>query len=280
MFSELDGFIDENNMHQIEENSNEENDVDEETMSGENDIEDAYGLNVAQGYDDSDILSRLLCAAHGRGVTPAASDGSAPGLRPAPVGPAPLGPAPRADPQLSTAAHTDMLLLNLMKINGLTPKCSRTNYCTRLVDPKRNWMSMCMEELDGLERCCSGSGSEGGSVSGNGGSGMGGSGGCSVGGSGSDTRTRSRARAGPLSPGQLRTEPVGQAGGASPPSSPCPRAAPEPCSCGDLSDTEDVEAILDYNDTLFDMLLNSLSLDVSGQEPPPAHPWSPAQPRE
>ncbi|VVC89753.1 unnamed protein product [Leptidea sinapis] len=127
MFSELDGFIDENNMHQIEENSNEENDVDEETMSGENDIEDAYGLNVAQGYDDSDILSRLLCAAHGRGVTPAASDGSAPGLRPAP-----LGPAPRADPQLSTAAHTDMLLLNLMKINGLTPKCSRTNYCTRL----------------------------------------------------------------------------------------------------------------------------------------------------
>ncbi|XP_022118575.2 E3 ubiquitin-protein ligase TRIM37 isoform X2 [Pieris rapae] len=33
MFSELDGFVDENSVNHIEENSNEENDVDEETMS-------------------------------------------------------------------------------------------------------------------------------------------------------------------------------------------------------------------------------------------------------
>lgn len=35
MFSELDGFADDNNQSHVEENSNEENDVDEETMSGE-----------------------------------------------------------------------------------------------------------------------------------------------------------------------------------------------------------------------------------------------------
>lgn len=34
MFSELDGFIDDNSANHIDENSNEENDVDEETMSG------------------------------------------------------------------------------------------------------------------------------------------------------------------------------------------------------------------------------------------------------
>lgn len=34
MFSELDGFVDDNNPSHIDENSNEENDVDEETMSG------------------------------------------------------------------------------------------------------------------------------------------------------------------------------------------------------------------------------------------------------
>lgn len=34
MFSELDGFVDDNSTNHIDENSNEENDVDEETMSG------------------------------------------------------------------------------------------------------------------------------------------------------------------------------------------------------------------------------------------------------
>lgn len=74
---------------------------------------------------EADILSRLLCAVQARSpsVTPAGTDGS--------------GPAPPAvthhrhdnDPQFSTAAHTDMLLLNLMRINGLTPKHSRHGEC-------------------------------------------------------------------------------------------------------------------------------------------------------
>lgn len=34
MFSELEGFADDNNQNHVDENSNEDNDVDDETMSG------------------------------------------------------------------------------------------------------------------------------------------------------------------------------------------------------------------------------------------------------
>lgn len=85
-------------------------------VTGENDIEEARGGVGSGGGSGADILRRLVCAVASRGVTPAGTDGSAP-------------PAPPArhdcDPQLSTAAHTDMLLLNLMRMNGLTPKHSR-----------------------------------------------------------------------------------------------------------------------------------------------------------
>lgn len=79
--------------------------------AGENDIEGACGGSEG----GADILNRLLCAVHGR-VTPAGSDAPAP---------APAPPRHDSDPQMSTAAHTDMLLLNLMRINGLTPKHSK-----------------------------------------------------------------------------------------------------------------------------------------------------------
>ncbi|XP_026329272.1 uncharacterized protein LOC113237172 isoform X2 [Hyposmocoma kahamanoa] len=206
MFSELEVFADENNANNVDDNSNEENDVDDETMSdgssasgscewcglaesptslcseespahraycayrrapahrhqpyarphnahahaplhghaphpphaphpahrnhshSENDIEGAVG--GTEDVEGSDILSRLLCAVHGRSNhsmerTPAGTDGSVPPH---------TSPQLRHenDPQLSTAAHTDMLLLNLMRMNGLTPKHSKHG-------PKRHW---------------------------------------------------------------------------------------------------------------------------------------------
>lgn len=83
-------------------------------MTGENDIEAAHLASGSSG-SGADILRRLVCAVASRGVTPAGTDGSGP----------PAPPRHDPDPQLSTAAHTDMLLLNLMRINGLTPKHSR-----------------------------------------------------------------------------------------------------------------------------------------------------------
>lgn len=68
--------------------------------------------------DEGDILSRLLGAVGGGTVTPAGTDGTGPSVLPR--------GAHDNDPQLSTAAHTDMLLLNLMRINGLTPRGSRS----------------------------------------------------------------------------------------------------------------------------------------------------------
>lgn len=65
--------------------------------------------------DGGDILSRLLGAVGGGTVTHA--DGTGPSTLPR--------GAHDIDPQMSTAAHTDMLLLNLMRINGLTPRGSR-----------------------------------------------------------------------------------------------------------------------------------------------------------
>lgn len=112
--------------------------------TGENDIEGACARS-----DAGDILSRLLCAVHGRGVTPAGSDG--------PLSPAhaihahtPSHPAPSRhdDPQLSTAAHTDMLLLNLMRINGLTPKCPKNVKHGELydIDNESNLTAYCAYE--------------------------------------------------------------------------------------------------------------------------------------
>ncbi|CAG4907920.1 unnamed protein product [Colias eurytheme] len=242
MFSELDGFVDDTNVNHIEENSNEENDVDEETMSGENDIEGAMGT-MGSNSNEADILSRLLCAVHGRGVTPAGSDGSAPTHAHTHV--------PRNDdPQLSTAAHTDMLLLNLMKINGLTPKCTRPRH-----SPKRNWSSRStsVEEMSGRRGVCAGR-------------------------SRAPRARRSHALSpialaplDPLEPGQLPPAPVSERVVGSP--------APHDYWAPDLSDNDDVEVILDYNDTLFDMLLNSLSLEGGGPgaEAPPVAPWSPAR---
>ncbi|CAK1552564.1 unnamed protein product [Leptosia nina] len=257
MFTELEGFVDEGNAHQIEENSNEENDVDEETMSGENDIEGAVGNS--SNSNEADILSRLLCAVHGRGVTPAGSDGSTPAQC--------VQSARSDDPQLSTAAHTDMLLLNLMKINGLTPKSARTRH-----GPKRNWSSRTQSVEEVGERGRSGIGAP------------------------ARTRVTARARQNhvvspiaplsPLSPGQLPSEHGSvssrlPAAAVSPPSSPRGRSLPHDYSwpTGDLSDNDDVDAMLGYNDTLFDMLLNSLSLEGSGsgEEAPPVQPWSPAR---
>lgn len=80
---------------------------------GENDIESASG-----GGSGADILRRLVCAVASRGVTPAGTDGTTPAHAPA---------RHDYDPQLSTAAHTDMLLLNLMRMNGLTPKHSTSS---------------------------------------------------------------------------------------------------------------------------------------------------------
>ncbi|XP_026742885.1 E3 ubiquitin-protein ligase TRIM37-like, partial [Trichoplusia ni] len=128
MFSELEVFADENSPNHNDENSNEENDVDDETMSGENDIESASG-----GGSGADILRRLVCAVASRGVTPAGTDGSTPAHAPA---------RHDYDPQLSTAAHTDMLLLNLMRMNGLTPKHSTSSRH----GGKRQWSSSAAPE--------------------------------------------------------------------------------------------------------------------------------------
>ncbi|XP_063620066.1 E3 ubiquitin-protein ligase TRIM37-like isoform X2 [Cydia splendana] len=101
MFSELEVFTDENNPCHADDNSNEENDVDEETMSGENDIEGACALPSAAS---SDLISRLLCAVHGV-------------------------PEARQDDQA-----TDMLLLNLMRMNGLT-KSKHSELC--IITPRQ-----------------------------------------------------------------------------------------------------------------------------------------------
>ncbi|XP_050344954.1 uncharacterized protein LOC126769959 isoform X2 [Nymphalis io] len=285
MFSELDGFIDESNTNHTDEISNEENDVDEETMSGENDIEGACG---GRSNDAGDILSRLLSAVHGRGVTPAGSDGplspahaphaahttaqtpSHPHVTPhvtphaaaqgsyhsylhthLPV--VPPSPARHDDPQFSTSAHTDMLLLNLMRINGLTPKCSRSSR----TGPKRNWSTSSQGEAPARA-----------------------AGGAQPRAPRPARRPPRAPRAPPLSPGQLqRDTPPGlgwaNAGGAS-----ALREVYWP-SASSLSDTDDVEVILDYNDTLFEMLLNSLSIEggtvAECDEAPPVQPWSPAR---
>ncbi|XP_047504750.1 E3 ubiquitin-protein ligase TRIM37-like isoform X2 [Pieris napi] len=251
MFSELDGFVDENSVNHIEENSNEENDVDEETMSGENDIEGAVGGSCYS--TEADILNRLLYAVRGRGVTPAGSDGTTVAV-----------PSSNRsdDPQLSTAAHTDMLLLNLMKINGLTPKTTKPQ------NAKRNWSS----RTQSAEEVCN-RGARGGARS--------------------TGRTRSLRRPHPstlaaislkMSSGQILPDNIRSSRGSSssrvssPPSS--PGRSPTHCNWpnAELSDNDDVEAILDYNDSLFDMLLNSLSLDgTPGEEAPPVQPWSPAR---
>ncbi|XP_045783903.1 uncharacterized protein LOC123880057 [Maniola jurtina] len=291
-------FVSDGNPNQIDENSNEENDVDEETMSGENDVEGACS-DSNRSNDGGDILSRLLCAVHGLGLTPAGSDGPISPIRP--LSPAcPLSPEltsvyvhvppqttaqaptpPRHDdPQLSTAAHTDMLLLNLMRINGLTPKCTRNSKPV----PKRNWATSSQSDPTMLR--------------GNG---------------GGATRRPMRfvstpARRPPqrsppqrsprnppippnppLSPGQLHRDTVPGAvlwsskwasGSPATPLNNGAGSALRECywpSASSLSDTDDV--ILNYNDTMFDMLLNSLSLDGSNvaecDDAPPVQPWSP-----
>ncbi|XP_012552089.1 uncharacterized protein LOC101744303 isoform X2 [Bombyx mori] len=250
MFSELEVFADETHTVHVDENSNEENDVDDETMSGENDIEGACGYSSRDG---SDILSRLLCAEAGpdRAALSATAHHD-------------------ADPQLSTAAHTDMLLLNLMRINGLTPKPSAKN------GPKRNWNGQSSAGI--LSR-----------------------------GAHAPRPPRRgtplhpatplnhpashRPRRTPLSPGQLRhRRPANLNYGPTPPGTP-ERGAVSPVpdlalhdywpSVSSVSDNDEVEFILDCNDTLFDMLLNSLSLEGAGEPrapTPPVQPWSPAHP--
>ncbi|CAB3251889.1 unnamed protein product [Arctia plantaginis] len=277
MFSELEVFADENNPSHVDENSNEENDVDDETMSGENDIEAARALSAeSAGGSGADILRRLVCAVATRGVTPAGTDGSAP--------PSHAPHRHDLDPQLSTAAHTDMLLLNLMRMNGLTPKHSRHG-------GKRQWNRQ--------------SGSPQSSVFGGrrnsaGAAGAAGAGRRPPGAASSATRSRRLPQAphshsshshphshAPLSPGQLArgSDHSHSPGlGATPPGTPelhdyWPSVA---------SDSDDVDVVLDYNDTLFDMLLNSLSIDSPGSPggagaggagraaTPPVAPWSPA----
>ncbi|XP_069365508.1 uncharacterized protein [Maniola hyperantus] len=283
MFNQLEyTFVSDNNANQIEENSNEENDVDEETMSGENDVEGACS-DSNRSNDAGDILSRLLCAVHGRGVTPADSDGPISPTRP--LSPAcPLSPELKSvyvhvppqttmqaptpvrhdDPQLSTAAHTDMLLLNLMRINGLTPKCTRNSKHV----PKRNWATSSQSDPTMLR------GNSGGATP-------------------RPARfAQARARRPPqrsprnppLSPGQLHRDTIPGAvcwsnapsGNPAIPANSGAGSGMRECywpSASSLSDTDDVE------DTLFDMLLNSLSLEGSNvaecDDAPPVQPWSP-----
>ncbi|KAJ8722902.1 hypothetical protein PYW07_004082 [Mythimna separata] len=277
MFSELEVFADENNPSHVDENSNEENDVDDETMSGENDIEAASG-GAGSG---ADILRRLVCAVASRGVTPAGTDGSTPAHAP---------PRHDYDPQLSTAAHTDMLLLNLMRMNGLTPKHGRTHSGS-----KRHWSSSAGSPEAGARRSTAAGRSRGRAAT-------------------SPAAPRSR-RQPPLSPGQLRHRPdtrhpatscLGPHFAATPPGTP-ERGALSPVSSlalhdywpsvSSVSDADDVEAVLDYNvnndvqlnDTLFDMLLNSLAIEggssagdtlaAEARPPtPPVQPWAPAAP--
>ncbi|OWR51252.1 hypothetical protein KGM_200135B, partial [Danaus plexippus plexippus] len=262
----------------------------------ENDIEGACARS-----DAGDILSRLLCAVHGRGVTPAGSDG--------PLSPAhaihahtPSHPAPSRhdDPQLSTAAHTDMLLLNLMRINGLTPKCPKNVKH----GPKRNWSSCQSEARQSPAGLPPPPGPP------------------------ATPRLRPAAARNVISPkrnwsscqSEARQSPAGLPPPPGPPATPAfappppapagptdhatRRSRPDRCrgivmvcsgaswssppvagsywaSASSLSDTDDVEVILDYNDTLFDMLLNSLSLEGSSvaecDDAPPVQPWSPAR---
>ncbi|XP_039746622.1 uncharacterized protein LOC120624248 isoform X2 [Pararge aegeria] len=276
MFNQLDyAFVGENNPNHVDENSNEENDVDEETMSGENDIEGACG-DSSRPNEEGDILSRLLCAVHGRGVTPAGSDGPvSPADSPyVPPGFSPYSPyhhphtvlqtptpARLDDPQLSTAAHTDMLLLNLMRINGLTPKCSRSSKHV----PKRNWATSSQSDPTLPRTNCGGATprpprnnpSRG-------------------------RRPQRSPRNPPLSPGQLHRDNVpgsvgwSNAAHGNSATSAEGGAALRECywpSASSLSDTDDVE------DTLFDMLLNSLSLEGANMaecdDAPPVQPWSP-----
>ncbi|KAM3963425.1 LOW QUALITY PROTEIN: uncharacterized protein ACR2FA_002362 [Aphomia sociella] len=305
MFSELEVFVDENNPSHVDDNSNEENDVDDEAMSGENDIEGACGGACGGGCGpgpasgpaagagaggEGDILSRLLCAVQSRAVTPAGSDGAQP-------------PAAQsrdhADPQMSTAAHTDMLLLNLMRINGLTPKHSKHVYISSSKSRSQTQLGFkyvvryapaIVDDTArdaAIWRRCGGVGGTAG-----------------VAGAAGGQRARRMGRA-PLSPGQLRRRgdtpranahaPLG-ARGATPPSTP-ERSALSPVaglalhdywpSVSSISDNDEVELILDYNDTLFDMLLNSLSLESPGggrrrgggpAPTPPVQPWSPPGP--
>ncbi|XP_063359944.1 uncharacterized protein LOC134649160 [Cydia amplana] len=241
MFSELEVFTDENNPCHADDNSNEENDVDEETMSGENDIEGACALPSAAS---SDLINRLLCAVHG-------------------------GPDARPDDQA-----TDMLLLNLMRMNGLTKSKHSPKPASEFTDPiptsdtstKRNWAHV---RGAGPARSAPAA-------------------------AGVTRRAAQRARRPPrpsTSPGQLRRaadcRPTCGAVGCflSPPGTP-ERAQPSPATsdygwpCG-ASPTEivtNVDSMLDYNDTIFDILLNSLSISSPCEArpaTPPVAPWCP-----
>ena len=89
---------------------------------------DTRGVTLAT----TDQRGVALAGTDHRGVTLAGTDGSPsvspylPYLHSTVANVAVPPPARHDDPQLSTAAHTDMLLLNLMRINGLTPKCPRS----------------------------------------------------------------------------------------------------------------------------------------------------------
>ncbi|KAL0893641.1 hypothetical protein ABMA27_013803 [Loxostege sticticalis] len=293
MFSELEVFADEHGVAHADENSNEENDVDDETMSGENDIEGACGWSRGAGdAAGTDILSRLLCAVQTRGVTghqgvtPAGTDGSTPASAPS---------RHDLDPQLSTSAHTDMLLLNLMRMNGLTPKHSKHG-------PKRHWAATGPLPDSSTPGAAPAPPAPPGPRAAR------------------RAATAPRARRPPrdrlLSPGQLRhhAEPVRPAepdlsglcvGG---PTSSGERSTSPGAGAGagaglalhdywpsvsSVSDNDEVELILDYNDTLFDMLLNTLSIEGSSASgegcqgagaggaagpraaTPPVQPWSP-----
>ncbi|XP_049867201.1 uncharacterized protein LOC126367628 [Pectinophora gossypiella] len=263
--------------------------------TSENDIEGACG-GAGAGEPSADILSRLLCAVHGRhvtshgapmtshgapvtslpgvgGVTPAGTDGSTP----------PSTHRHDNDPQLSTAAHTDMLLLNLMRMNGLTPKHSKHS-------PKRSW------SLSRQQACEEGRARPAGSAPRRA--------------LPAPPRPRRAPRPALLSPGQLAGRPacpirnmphvgprtpienMGPVGPRTPPGTP-ERLTLSPLSTASLLDAPldpDRYPVLadglsdNEEDTLFDMLLNSLSLESPGaaEAPerarpatPPVQPWSP-----
>ncbi|KAH9639085.1 hypothetical protein HF086_009054 [Spodoptera exigua] len=214
--------------------------IDQNVLEGENDIEAAHLAGGSSG-SGADILRRLVCAVASRGVTPAGTDGSGP----------PAAPRHDPDPQLSTAAHTDMLLLNLMRINGLTPKHSRH------VDGLRS-ITVTVSVRLYAQAAASGSGAV--------------------------------VRLAPTAAGAPRAVAPRPAGGRAPARAPPPRP-PRPASAARprcRPDSCDIGTLgTQPRDTLFDMLLNSLAIDGGAGEAlgaearpatPPVQPWSPAQP--
>ncbi|KOB77774.1 putative tripartite motif protein 37 [Operophtera brumata] len=190
MFSELEVFTDVHIPSHIDENSNEENDVDDETMSGDNDVE---GLLEGSMRDGGDILSRILGAVGAGTVNPSGTDGTGPSVLPR--------GAHDNDPQLCNTSQTDMLLLNLMRINGLTPRGSRRH------GPKRQWSSSAMPEPLSPRGPCAQTRARRAAIAGPTGGAVAGPasapnrGGIHMGG----TRPRPQPRDSPPSPGQLRT---------------------------------------------------------------------------